>query len=163
MCIRDRYLGTLAWLAIILVAQSALGQLQIPNQPGKTFPLDPAQEIAKQANGLPTIKFEHDGKNFYGSPIGRSDTTLALLRWDGRVSSLPANDQSKIEVIDRNFLPYTHEELKERLQKEFGRRYTVSTTKHYVVVHPPGAAKIWAEPFEELHQSFVYWLSLIHI
>ena len=147
----------LAWLWIMLVAHSAIGQLQIPKQAGKTFPLDPAAEIAKQSSGLPTIKLKHDGKNFYGSPLGFDGKQLALLRWDGRVTNLPASKQTQVEVIDNNFLPYTREEMKERLKKEFGSRYTVSTTEHYVVVHPHGTAAIWADPFEKLHQSFVYW------
>jgi len=148
---------TLTCLAMLFVAQPVIAQLQIPKQPGKTFPLDPAKEIAKQANGLPTVKYKHDGKSFYGTPLGFSGKSLALLRWDGRLTTLPATKQSKIEVIDRNFLPYTTAELKERLKKEFGTRYVVSTTDHYVVVHPQGTAAIWADPFEKLHRSFIYW------
>ena len=110
----------LAWLWIMLVAHSAIGQLQIPKQAGKTFPLDPAAEIAKQSSGLPTIKLKHDGKNFYGSPLGFDGKQLALLRWDGRLTNLPASEQTRVEVIDNNFLPYTREEMKERLKKEFG-------------------------------------------
>ena len=147
----------LAWLAIILAAQPATGQLQIPKQAGKKFRLDPAAEIAKRSSGLPTIKLKHEGKNFYGSPLGFDGKQLAMLRWDGRITNLPATKQKKVEIIDNNFLPYTTEELQQRLKKEFGKRYTVSTTEHYVVVHPHGKADIWAEPFEKLHQSFIYW------
>lgn len=147
----------LAVLVMLFFAQPVMAQLQIRKQPGKTFRLDPAKEIAKQSSGVPTVKFKHDGKNFYGTPLGFDGQALALLRWDGRVTNLPATKQSKIDIIDRNFLPYTHEELKERLKKEFGSRYAVSTTGHYVVVHPQGKASIWADPFEKLHQSFVFW------
>lgn len=155
--IQNLIASILAGLAITFFAHPAIAQLQIPKQAGKKLPLDPAKEIAKQSTGLPTIKFPHDGKNFYGSPLGFDGKQLALLRWDGRVSYLPASVEKKIELIDHNFLPYTNEELKERLQKEFGSRYAVSTTEHYVVVHPHGTAEIWAEPFEKLHQSFMYW------
>lgn len=154
---RNLIAAMLAWLAIVLFANPAAAQLQIPKKAGKTFPLDPAKEIAKQSTGLPTIKFNHDGKSFYGSPLGFDGKQLALIRWDGRISYLPASEEKKIDLIDRNFLPYTNAELKERLKKEFGSRYAVSTTEHYVVVHPHGSAEIWAEPFENLHQSFVYW------
>ncbi|MDA8562968.1 DUF1570 domain-containing protein [Mariniblastus sp.] len=149
-----------AWLAFTLIASPTIAQLQIPKKAGKKFPLDPAKEIAKQSTGLQTIKLKRNGKNFYGSPLGFDGKKLALLRWDGRISYLPANKDEKIEVIDKNFLPYTNAELKDRLKKEFGSRYAVSTTEHYVVVHPHGTAEIWAEPFEKLHQSFVYWCEL---
>ena len=148
---------SLACFAILLFSQSADAQLQIPKQPGKNFSLKPDEELAKQLSGLITIKMKHDGKNFYGTPLAYDGKTIALLRWDGRVTKLPAKKEKQFEIIDRNFLPYTHEELKERLKKEFGSRYVVSTTEHYVVVHPPGKAAIWAEPFENLHLEFVHW------
>ncbi len=144
-------------LAIVFVPLPAGAQLQIPHQAGKNFPLEPEKELAKQRSGVVTIKMKHDGKNFYGTPLAFDGKNVALLRWDGRVTTLPATRKTQFEIIDRNFLPYTHEELEERLKKEFGSRYVVSTTKHYVVVHPPGKAAIWAQPFEELHQSFVHW------
>ncbi len=149
---------TLLWTVIVPgMVTPAIAQLKIPKQPGKKFPLEPDKELAKQSSGLVTIKMKHDGKNFYGTPLAFDGENLALLRWDGRVTKLPATRKTEFEVIDRNFLPYTHEELKERLQKEFGSRYVVSTTEHYVVVHPPGKANIWAEPFEKLHRAFVHW------
>ena len=147
----------LIYCGLTISIQPATAQLKIPKQADKKFPLEPDKELAKQMSGQATIKLKHDGKSYYGTPLAFDGKAIALLRWDGRVSQLPATKKTPIEVIDRNFLPYTKEELKERLKKEFGSRYVVSTTEHYVVVHPQGKADIWAVPFEKLHQSFVEW------
>lgn len=154
---RSTIVASVAWLAILFAAQIATAQLQIPKKADKKVQLKPDRELAKQSSGVVTIKMKHEGKNFYGTPLAFDGKSVALLRWDGRVTKLPAKRETQFDIIDRNFLPYTHEELKERLEKEFGSRYVVSTTEHYVVVHPQGKAAIWAQPFEKLHLSFVHW------
>lgn len=116
-----------------------------------------AQPKLQKLAGIATIKVEYDGRNFYGSPLGYDGKSLGLLRWDGRISVLSAKPETKIEIIDQNFLPYTPEELQQKLQKEFGNRYRVSLTEHYVVVHPVGKSSVWADPFEELHKHFLEW------
>ena len=40
------------------------------------------------------------------------------------------------------------------LQKEFGSKYQVSLTTHFLVVHPHGSYEKWALPFEQLFERF---------
>lgn len=71
------------------------------------------------------------------------------------MTRFPVGDKAtKISLHSRGFKPYTTDELKTRLQKHFGSRYTITTTDHFVVIHPNngGDAKTyWAQPFEQYY------------
>ncbi len=146
------------WL--MLLSDTADAQLKLPSSSQsatKRAKKKKKQTLADLGKNRVTMKFRIKGKNYYGLPLAYDGKTLALLRWDGRVSKLAAKRDTQVEIIDQNFLPYTHDELIPRLKKEFGDRYSISKTKHYVVVHPQGSREIWAEPFENLYIQFRHW------
>ena len=111
-----------------------------------------AQEKSKSKKVV-TLKVQSDGKTFYGKPLATDGKKLALVRWDGRLTTLSTNDKAtKLSVYKEGFQPYSTAELKERLQKHFGKRYQISTTDHFVVIHPNNggnATQYWAQPFEQ--------------
>jgi hypothetical protein len=43
------------------------------------------------------------------------------------------------------------------LQKEFGKQFDVSATRHYLVVHPKGERDQWANRFEDLYKRFEHY------
>jgi hypothetical protein len=47
--------------------------------------------------------------------------------------------------------------MKSALQKEFGKQFDVSTTRHYLVVHPVGERDQWANRFEDLYTRFEHY------
>jgi hypothetical protein len=47
--------------------------------------------------------------------------------------------------------------MRERLQKEFDGRFEVSTTRHYLVVHPRGERDAWANRLEDLYARFGHY------
>ena len=47
--------------------------------------------------------------------------------------------------------------MKTALQQEFDKRFEVSTTRHYLVVHPQGERDQWADRFEELYNRFEHY------
>jgi hypothetical protein len=47
--------------------------------------------------------------------------------------------------------------MKTWLQQEFDKRFDVSTTRHYLVVHPHGERDQWANRFEELYKRFEHY------
>lgn len=106
-------------------------------------------------DGVVTLKVVRDGKTFYGKPLATDGKQLAVVRWDGRLTKFPANDESaKVSVYRKGFQPYSTVELKSRLQKHFGKRYDISTTDHFVVIHPNNGGngeKYWAQPFEQFY------------
>lgn len=104
-----------------------------------------------------TVKFQNDNRTYYGLPLGWDGKQLALLRLDGRLSMLPANSGDTPEVVSKDFKPYSTTQLQTWLKKEFGKRYDVSTTPDFVVVHPWGKKEFWARPFEDFFQRFEYY------
>ena len=140
----------IAWLFAVLVA-AAIGFTDC-----LSLRLSSAQEITgKKEKGVVTLKIVRDGKTFYGMPLATDGKQLAVVRWDGRLTTFPANEKSaKISVYSKGFKPYSTEELKSRLKKHFGNRYAVSTTDHFVVIHPNNGGdgeKYWAQPFEQFY------------
>ena len=105
-----------------------------------------------------TVRIEHNGKVFYGRPLGQDAREVALLRWDGRMSRLPR--RNKMEFWDRkNFTPYTHQELEKRLQKQYGDRYLTQSSEHFVVVYPRTKEIEWATRYESVYQQFKNYLA----
>ena len=102
-----------------------------------------------------TFRIENNDKVFYGRPIGQDNRSVALLRWDGRVEVLPK--QSRYEVFSKGFAPYTHDEIKKRMEKQYGNRYQVQTSKHFVVVHPRTNRRQWAKQYEAVYRQYESW------
>ena len=55
------------------------------------------------------------------------------------------------------FFGYSPSEMKTVLQQEFGKQFDVSTTRHYLVVHPAGERDQWANRFEDLYNRFEHY------
>ena len=115
----------------------------------------PAANSKNKAAGVVTLKIVRDGKTFYGKPMATDGKNLAVVRWDGRMTTFPVNDKAaKVSLYCKGFEPYSTAELKIRLQKHFGKRYAISTTDHFVVIHPNNGGngqKYWAQPFEQYY------------
>ena len=103
------------------------------------------------------IRIEHNGRSHWGRPIAWNGKTLALVGLDGQLNSVPVESQQDIEISPDRFQPYDASTLKKRLSKEFGSRYDVTITQHFVVVHPRGDSEIWAPPFEALYERFRFY------
>ena len=101
-----------------------------------------------------TVKLNSGDNVYVGHPIVHNDRQTVLVRRNGRIKIFDANDVDKVARVSSSFTPKTGRQLRVELQKEFGSKYEVSLTKHYVVVHPPGAYKKWALPFEQFYIRF---------
>ena len=104
-----------------------------------------------------TVRVEHEGKVYYGRPIGQDREKLALLRWDGRITVLPR--QKKLERFSDGFAPYSKDELAKRLQKQYGSRYLTQSSEHFMVVYPRTKPKKWAAQYESVYQQFKSYLA----
>lgn len=98
-------------------------------------------------------------KTYRGQALAMDSDHLILLRSDGRLTQLSRKQIAKMETLDQSFRPAKSDEMRQALQKEFGSRYQVSMTAHFVVVHPPGDHQRWATPFETLYQRFRNYFS----
>ena len=110
--------------------------------------------------GQSTLRIEHKGRKYYGRSVAWDGQNMMLLRRDGRTSLLPVTSNNDYERVSSSFKPFSRDLLRSRLQKEFGRKYTVSVTDNFVVVHPPGSYQTWAAPFENIYQQFRYYFSI---
>ena len=116
----------------------------------------PQSNIAAQEA---TVKVSSKGRQYIGQPLINTGKDMVLLRRDGRISILPIQNKNAYQVVSRSFKPYKKDELRQKLQKEFGSKYQVSLTRNFVVVHPPGDYQDWAMPFENLYQRFRNYFS----
>ena len=132
-----------------IVTPSTEGPLIISSPPPTVFAKSRPKPKAKTV----TVKVKQKGKTFYGKPLITDGKNIAVVRWDGRLTTFPVSDPStKVTKYSDGFKPYSTAELKQRLKKYFGNRYTISTTKHFVVIHPTGGTNYWAKPFERHYQ-----------
>jgi len=95
-----------------------------------------------------------EGKRYAGRVDTYDRTGLVMTRRNGRIVILEPQEIASIKKVDNRFYPKTFEQLRASLQKEFGSKYTVSATRHFLVVHPPGDYEKWALPFEQLYVRF---------
>ncbi len=109
--------------------------------------------LAQQAPNA-TIKVRIKKRTFVGKVIALDDETMVLLRRNGRMTMIPIQDIQAAKTVAKGFTSQKSHEIRDQLQSEFGNKYQVSVTTHFVVVHPPGDAQIWAMPFEKLYQRY---------
>jgi hypothetical protein len=96
-----------------------------------------------------------DGKPLEGRPLAWTDDQMYLLGRDGRLHSFDPHDAKDARRTSPYFYGYTIPEMKRELYNEFGDSLDITTTQHYIVVHPRGQGKEWANRFEDLYRSFL--------
>ena len=74
----------------------------------------------------------------------------------GCTSSIPKLAKEAQKTSPR-FFGYSPSEMKTALQQEFDKQFDVSTTRHYLVVHPHGERDQWADRFEDLYKRFEHY------
>ena len=94
-----------------------------------------------------------------GAPLGVERETLLLLGTDGRLWQFEEHEVRQFENTGRLFRPDSHSRLAAQWQKRLGTPFRTTTTRHYVVVHPAGAAR-WAQEFETVYRSFWHYFSV---
>lgn len=108
---------------------------------------------------METWKVKTGRSTYVGFPVIHNDVQTVLLRRNGRLTSLSADQIDTATRIADGFLPKTGAQLRVELQREFGSKYDVSLTKHFVVVHPPGAYSRWGLPFEQFYVRYRSWFA----
>ena len=104
-----------------------------------------------------TVRVEDKGKIYYGRPLGQDSKQLVLLRWDGRITTLPR--KKRLQHNSDGFAPYSIKELGARLQKQYGARYLTQSSKHFLVVHPRTKNQNWAKQYEAVFVQFRNYLA----
>lgn len=96
-----------------------------------------------------------DGKTIEGRPLAWTDHTMHLLGRDGRRHTFDPKAAKNAKKTSPQFYGYSIPEMKRLLHQEYGDTMQITSTEHYVVVHPRGIAGKWAQHFEELYRRFL--------
>jgi hypothetical protein len=98
-----------------------------------------------------------DGRMLEGKPLHWSANEMLLLGRDGRLYEFNPKLAKDAKKTSPRFFGYQPSEMRTELQREFGKRFDVSATRHYLVVHPSGQRDQWANRFEELYNRFTHY------
>lgn len=118
----------------------------------------PSSALAEPAGFI--MRATVDGRVLEGRPLAWSAHEVVLLGRDGALHQFAADDARDAVKTGRDFLGYTTAEMAARLRAEFDRSFEVAATRHYVVVHPRGPWRAWAERLETLYGSFTHAMSV---
>ena len=106
------------------------------------------------------IRLEMDGRKIIGRPLAFDNQRVIILRRDGRIATISIHEVDGYSKVADRFTPYSRETILRRLQNEFSHSFQVSRTAHFVVVHPEGQRKQWAEPFDRLYDQFTHYFEV---
>ncbi len=106
-----------------------------------------------------TMRLDLRGQRIEGTLVHLNDAQAILLGRDGRLWGFAPTEAKNYHKVSGTFSSYSQAQMRGELMREFGRKYEVSGTGHYLVVHPAGWRDEWAERFEQLYRSFVHYFT----
>ncbi len=95
-----------------------------------------------------------------GQPLVWSKSQVLLLGRDGALYDFDPADAKDSKKTGKSYVGYAPAEIQALLRAEFGRRVDLSTTAHFVVVHPRGQGRQWADHLETLYRGFTHYMSV---
>lgn len=99
-----------------------------------------------------------DGRAVEGQPLAWNDRQMLLLGRDGALHDFAPQAARNSRKTGSIFRSYSISEMRSRLQIEFDSSFEISSTAHFVVVHPRGQWSAWAERLESLYRSFTHYM-----
>ncbi|MEN0109898.1 MAG: DUF1570 domain-containing protein [Planctomycetota bacterium] len=110
-------------------------------------------EVANAADFM--FRATIDGRELEGRPLTWNAASMTLLGRDGQLHEFANRAAKNAKKTAPTFSGYSPEEMRSRLREEFGNRFELTSTQHYLVAHPRGEGGEWADRFESLYRSFV--------
>lgn len=102
------------------------------------------------------LKFSLDGNPETILPLGYSSRIVLGVKRNGYMIQVKPDDIKDPTVLPR-FAPFSQSEMRGELLREFGKKFEITGTGNYLVVHPRGARDLWANRFEELYRSMTHF------
>jgi hypothetical protein len=106
-----------------------------------------------------TIRAQAGEQWIEGMPLDWSGD-VQLLGRDGHIWSINPRTVRQFERVEDDFRGYSAAEMRDRLLAEFGRRFEVTGSGQFLVVHPAGVRDRWAERFEQLYRSMLQYFAV---
>ncbi len=100
------------------------------------------------------------GRELEGQPLAWTKTQMLLLGRDGALYEFPPDAAKNAKRTAAAYAGYTSSEMRTLVGQEFGPTYQVSTTAHFVVVHPRGRWDEWGDRLESLYRSFTHYMAV---
>lgn len=120
--------------------------------------------LSRTVSGEGPAKFmmatEIAGKKLEGQPLVWDKQHMYMLGRDGELYDFAPREAENSKKIGSGFRGYSIGEMRQRMRQEFDRSFEVSTTNHFVVVHPRGEWSAWSDRLESLYRSFVHYMSV---
>ena len=105
------------------------------------------------------VELELDGRKVEGRALNWKKNRVTVLGRDGQLWDFHPSKGKNYKKTAPKFAPWTPAEMRADLLQEFGKRFDVSGTGHYLVVHPRGQKDKWAMRFEEIYRKFTLYFS----
>ncbi len=106
------------------------------------------------------IKAIVKGEFVEGQPLSWSERKVFLLARDGQLISFNPAEATDYRKSSPRLYAYSTGEIRGKLYREFGSRFDVTGTGHYLVVHPAGQRDMWADRFEKMYRSFYHYFQV---
>lgn len=117
------------------------------------------QGVITGAEPIALLELQVGKDRIQGRIAAHNDEKCWLLTREGRLASFKTDDVTDFHELDPRFRPLSSLDLRDQLQKEFGRNYEVKTTQHYVVVAARSTGDRYATLFEGLYRQFHAYFS----
>jgi hypothetical protein len=112
------------------------------------------EKVDRRCLELKVGEAKYQGRQLY------SDNEVCwLLEKDGRLRNIELSEVTGYRQVSSVYKPFSQNELRPQLLKEFGRTFEVATRGHHLVVAPLGKAKLVAEILEKTSLSFVSYFT----
>lgn len=95
-----------------------------------------------------------------GKLVAMNKADAWLMDKGGKLHEFEVKSIQKVERISPRFQPLSAAELRDELQREFGRDFEISGSEHYLVCAPKGKAREYANLFEDIYRSFHGYFSV---
>jgi hypothetical protein len=102
-----------------------------------------------------TIQVRVGGEQIVGKPISWDDHLIYVMERDGAITSFLTQEAQDYQVLSKEFKLFSKNELRNQLQRKFGKNFEVTSTGQFLVVHPAGQRDLWANRFEQLYRSML--------
>ena len=108
--------------------------------------------ISAQIKG--TYLIQTNERKVVGTPLSWDSNKLVLLSGYGQFDEVRLDDVKSYKKKSSSQLVYNRSSFSDSLKKEFGRRFSISQTKDYLVVHPQGQTDYWPKKIQYMFDAF---------
>jgi hypothetical protein len=95
-----------------------------------------------------------NNNRFEGMPLAWNKQHVFMLARDGAMFNFEPGKEQSFQKKSSTFEAFNVTTMKSRIAEEFGSKFDVHTTPHFLIVTQTGKNGAWAERFEEMYKSF---------